>query len=93
MGGWRTTPLPPHWKRTVRRICRRDPVCRIARPDRCTITSTTADHIIPASRGGTDDDTNLQGACQPCHNWKTGFEARGGTRKRPEEAHPGLVRS
>lgn len=33
--------------------------------------STDVDHIVPKEAGGTDEDTNLQGACHACHSWKT----------------------
>jgi 5-methylcytosine-specific restriction protein A len=35
------------------------------------------DHIIPKTRGGTDDLANLQSICDPCHKGKTAAEARG----------------
>ena len=33
------------------------------------------DHIVPLSRGGADDESNLQGLCSPCHKAKTAAEA------------------
>lgn len=30
----------------------------------------TLDHIVPKSRGGTNDPSNLVAACMPCNNWK-----------------------
>jgi 5-methylcytosine-specific restriction endonuclease McrA len=30
----------------------------------CGGPATTADHVIPRSKGGTDDDANLRPACQ-----------------------------
>ncbi|TDB48070.1 MULTISPECIES: HNH endonuclease [Photorhabdus] len=38
------------------------------------VTATTVDHIIPKARGGTDDDSNLQSLCWPCHRRKTATE-------------------
>lgn len=32
------------------------------------------DHIVPKSRGGSDDDTNLEGICIRCHMLKTQLE-------------------
>lgn len=29
------------------------------------------DHITPKANGGTDDETNLQAICDPCHKAKT----------------------
>ena len=42
------------------------------------------DHIIPVSKGGTNDPINLQCLCPPCNNWKSN--------KLPEEAAQELGR-
>ncbi|EGT4238744.1 HNH endonuclease [Cronobacter sakazakii] len=34
----------------------------------------TVDHIIPKAHGGTDNDSNLQALCWPCHKRKTSRE-------------------
>jgi 5-methylcytosine-specific restriction protein A len=52
-------------------VLARDPICMIHRPMICLMISTVADHRIPKSRGGTDAMENMQGACEPCHDWKT----------------------
>ncbi|NMG64901.1 HNH endonuclease [Azoarcus indigens] len=45
--------------------------------------SAYCDHIVPKAEGGTDDDTNLQTLCRPCHKAKTDAEkARGAARAR-----------
>lgn len=36
--------------------------------------SKTVDHIVPKAHGGTDDDTNLEALCWPCHRSKTAKE-------------------
>ncbi|WP_231359841.1 HNH endonuclease [Escherichia coli] len=36
--------------------------------------ATTVDHIVPKSRGGTDDPSNLESLCWPCHRGKTAKE-------------------
>lgn len=42
------------------------------------------DHVTPQAEGGTDDDTNLQAICLPCHIEKTKAEAaRGANRSHP----------
>jgi HNH endonuclease len=33
----------------------------------CGRSATTVDHIVPRSKGGTDDDWNLRAACGPCN--------------------------
>lgn len=59
--------MPTDWKRTRRRILRRDKnVCQL-NLEGCTGKATTVDHLIPASRGGSDDDDNLVSACWPCN--------------------------
>ena len=40
--------------------------CHLAGP-RCRRTATTADHLIPRSRGGPDTLANLRPACAPCN--------------------------
>jgi len=34
----------------------------------------TVDHIIPKAHGGTDEDSNLESLCWPCHKRKTATE-------------------
>lgn len=34
------------------------------------------DHIVNVARGGTDDESNLQSLCVPCHREKTLKESR-----------------
>ena len=36
------------------------------------------DHIVNVAQGGTDDESNLQSLCVPCHKEKTLKESRGG---------------
>lgn len=61
------------WRKLAARILRRDPVCRA---EGCNQASAEVDHITPRRRGGTDDPSNLQGLCNPCHNRKTKRESR-----------------
>lgn len=37
--------------------------------------SLEVDHIINIAEGGTDDDSNLQALCIPCHKAKTARES------------------
>lgn len=41
--------------------------------DRC---EGQVDHKVPLSRGGSDDDYNLQWLCHPCHDAKTKREQK-----------------
>ena len=36
------------------------------------------DHIVPKAEGGTDDESNLQTLCRPCHTAKTDLEKNRG---------------
>lgn len=86
-------------KAVRRRILRRDPTCRCTgcrhHNGPCASPSTIADHIVPKAEGGSDQETNGQGLCAPCHDEKTRAEAARGrarrSRKRPTTTkHPGF---
>lgn len=88
--GWRVKPLPIGWTATVARILLRDGrVCY-----RCGRWAGEVDHVVPASQGGGEDDTNLAAICTACHRKKTSAEAHAARipRKRPVEEHPGWRR-
>lgn len=74
-----------------RRILRRHPICQ-----QCGRRASTAvDHIIARAHGGTNDESNAQALCGPCHDAKTQHESvqgRGLAVKRPPVQHPGLRR-
>lgn len=53
------------WRKLRAETLQRDPTCRAPGCDR---KSTHADHILPRSRGGTDQLSNLQGLCWSCHS-------------------------
>lgn len=56
------------WRRTVKHVLQRDHyVCQIRTPAICTETATTADHINPRSKGGSDNPDNLRASCEPCN--------------------------
>lgn len=95
MAGWRTQPLPPGWDRTRRRILRRDRgICYLCRRP----GANQVDHVVPASQGGGEEDSNLAAIHEyPCHAAKTAREANAANpmakpRKRDPEAHPGAAR-
>ena len=85
-GSRRSQPLPPGWKKTRLRILARDGnACYL-----CGKWGNEVDHVIPAIRGGGEEDSNLATICDDCHKKKSAREARGPSRKRVEEKHPGL---
>lgn len=61
----------------------REPLCaECKRLGRVTL-ATQRDHIKPLAEGGVDDETNVQGLCEPCHEAKSLAEAlRGRLRSR-----------
>lgn len=61
------------WRRLVEAVQRRDQyVCQACK----RLTDKGAcDHIVPVSKGGTDEMSNLQWLCNPCHDDKTERES------------------
>jgi 5-methylcytosine-specific restriction enzyme A len=49
--------------------------CRYCRADGRVTVATEVDHIVPKSKGGTDDPENLQAIAHDCHVRKTTEEA------------------
>lgn len=57
------------------------PLCaECERQGRATL-ATQRDHITPLAEGGTDDDDNVQGLCEPCHEVKSKAESLRGVRR------------
>jgi len=48
-----------------------EPTCRICRSKGVIVAATRVDHIVALVNGGTDDDSNVQSLCEPCHDAKT----------------------
>ena len=62
---------PPNWEALRAAVLMMRPYCKCGRPAR------EVDHIVPLSQGGTNDLSNLEGRCKPCHSRKTaGDKAR-----------------
>lgn len=56
------------WRRLRLQILKRDHrLCQICRERQ----ATEVDHIVPKSKGGSDDPSNLQAACDPCNRAKS----------------------
>lgn len=61
------------WDRLREQVMQRDKrLCQpcLRKSNRPTV-ATQVDHIVPKARGGTDDLSNLQAICGPCHTAKT----------------------
>ena len=54
------------------------PLCKHCQDNGLIVAATVVDHIINTAQGGTDDPTNLQTLCNPCHDKKTHAESMAG---------------
>ena len=62
---------PANWPAIKAVVLAAQPFCR------CGARSREVDHKVPLSLGGTNDLSNLEGRCKPCHSRKTaGDKAR-----------------
>jgi 5-methylcytosine-specific restriction enzyme A len=64
------------WKRLRRLILARDPLCVLCLAAGHGSPSTTVDHIVPRSQGGTDEESNLRGLCRAHHETKSAREGQ-----------------
>lgn len=64
------------WDKLRARILKGEPLCRSCRATGRAVVAVTVDHIKAKHLGGTDDDSNLQPLCDPCHKAKTAREGR-----------------
>ena len=55
------------WRLMRKAVLRRDPTCTECHE----APSTTAAHVIPRSKGGSDSMLNLRGLCTSCHSRET----------------------
>lgn len=55
------------------RLLRREPLCRLCQKKSPPVVTVAIeiDHIVPLSRGGTENEANLQPLCGSCHEEKT----------------------
>lgn len=64
------------WEKIRKRILRRDKgLCQPCFRQGKYRPAKQVDHKVPKVEGGTDDDSNLQAICVPCHQAKTAEEA------------------
>ncbi|MBS3885607.1 MAG: HNH endonuclease [Dethiobacter sp.] len=59
------------YKRVRRQVLREEPQCAL-----CGSTASTVDHILPVSRGGGHERTNLRALCKPCHDARSKKQAQ-----------------
>jgi 5-methylcytosine-specific restriction protein A len=63
------------WDIRRARILKRDNhLCQNCLRSGRAVAAKTVDHIKAKAHGGTDDDSNLESLCWPCHRTKTGRE-------------------
>jgi 5-methylcytosine-specific restriction protein A len=62
------------WDRLRKQVLTREPLCRMCHVKGRVTAATEVDHIKPKAKGGTDELSNLQPACQPCHKAKSAAE-------------------
>lgn len=65
-----------------RLVLAEEPLCRACDAKGVVSATTIADHIVPKAEGGTDDRSNYQGLCRPCHVAKTAAESGRARRRR-----------
>ena len=65
------------WDKLRKVILRRDSgLCQPCKAHGRYVVATAVDHIVPKSQGGTNEQSNLQAICTPCHAHKTATERR-----------------
>jgi 5-methylcytosine-specific restriction enzyme A len=51
-----------------------EPFCRLCLLDGRHVASDEVDHIVSLANGGSDERSNKQGLCRPCHEAKSAAE-------------------
>lgn len=65
------------WEQLRERIMLRDHgLCQPCKDNGHVTRADQVDHKTPKAHGGTDDESNLQAICTPCHRAKTSSESR-----------------
>lgn len=58
-------------KRLRDELLHRKPLCEECERNGRVSASTVRDHIVPLAEGGTEDESNIQALCDPCHDAKS----------------------
>jgi len=60
------------WRKRRERIkAKANGMCELCAANGLIVPGTDCDHKLPKSKGGTDEDENLQWICEECHKRKT----------------------
>lgn len=62
-------------QRRRERILSERPLCVACERAGRVAAATELDHVVPLWKGGSEDDSNMQGLCHACHAEKTATEA------------------
>jgi 5-methylcytosine-specific restriction protein A len=65
-----------------------EPLCRICLDEGRTTASAKVDHIVPLAWGGSDERSNKQGLCNPCHDAKSKAERAEAARRSAFQRRP-----
>lgn len=68
------SPTGACFKRNKRRLFREEKFCHYCRTE-LTVFNRSVDHVIPISKGGTGNRSNLVASCKFC-NWMKGDSTR-----------------
>lgn len=68
----------PQWIKRRAAVLFKEPNCRACAALGYVTPATSVDHIVPRSRGGSLDESNLQPLCKTCHDAKSQQEAKYG---------------
>ena len=94
--GWREREpweRPAGWKDTRKRgragqreraqVLVEEPFCRLCLAEGKRVRAVVVDHIVPLAWDGSDDRSNKQALCNPCHDAKSKAERLEGRALRP----------
>jgi 5-methylcytosine-specific restriction enzyme A len=70
------------WMVRQRRQLRLQPLCAACKALGVVTVAEEVDHVVALANGGSDEDSNLQSLCAPCHAEKTAADLGYTPRKR-----------